>query len=181
MSHKGDLKMKFDPILRDFTFTADERADLNLQAADWDANQQWSVMGEAIGRMIMLRHPYQSWVTRFFETSSIPEVLPYPTIAVEDYVGTSVEGSPFQTPRYIRPTFQWKHSTNYWAGGAAYYHMNDTKVRGWDPLSRVAAQINVFAIGFPITLGVGLIGMLLTLPMLQRPFTLALERMLAYF
>lgn len=48
-------------------------------------------------------------------------------------------------------------------------------------ISRVAAQINVFAIGFPITLGVGLIGMLLTLPMLQRPFTLALERMLAYF
>jgi flagellar biosynthetic protein FliR len=48
-------------------------------------------------------------------------------------------------------------------------------------VSRVAAQINVFAVGFPITLGVGLLGILLTLPMLQQPFTMALERMLAYF
>jgi flagellar biosynthetic protein FliR len=48
-------------------------------------------------------------------------------------------------------------------------------------ISRVAAQINVFAIGFPITLGVGLIGILLTLPLMQQPFTMALERMLAYF
>jgi flagellar biosynthetic protein FliR len=48
-------------------------------------------------------------------------------------------------------------------------------------ISRVAAQINVFAIGFPITLGVGLVGILLTLPLLQQPFTMALERMLAYF
>ena len=45
----------------------------------------------------------------------------------------------------------------------------------------MAAQINVFAVGFPITLGVGLLGMLLTLPLLQQPFTLALERMLANF
>lgn len=48
-------------------------------------------------------------------------------------------------------------------------------------ISRVAAQMNVFAIGFPITLGTGLIGMLLTLPMLQAPFTMALEKMLALF
>lgn len=48
-------------------------------------------------------------------------------------------------------------------------------------ISRVAAQINIFAIGFPITLGVGLAGILLTLPLMQQPFTLALERMLAYF
>jgi flagellar biosynthetic protein FliR len=48
-------------------------------------------------------------------------------------------------------------------------------------ISRVAAQINVFAIGFPITLGVGLLGILLTLPLMQQPFTMALERMLAYF
>ena len=48
-------------------------------------------------------------------------------------------------------------------------------------ISRVAAQINVFAIGFPITLGVGLLGILMTLPLLQQPFTMALERMLAYF
>ena len=48
-------------------------------------------------------------------------------------------------------------------------------------ISRVAQQMNVFAIGFPITLAVGLIGVLLTLPMMQAPFTMALERMLANF
>jgi flagellar biosynthesis protein FliR len=48
-------------------------------------------------------------------------------------------------------------------------------------ISRVAAQMNVFAIGFPVTLGVGLLGMLLTLPMMQAPFTMALERMLTHF
>ena len=48
-------------------------------------------------------------------------------------------------------------------------------------ISRVAQQMNIFAIGFPITLGVGLVGILLTLPMMQMPFTLALERMLAHF
>jgi flagellar biosynthesis protein FliR len=48
-------------------------------------------------------------------------------------------------------------------------------------ISRVAQQMNVFAIGFPITLGVGLIGVLLTLPMMQVPFTMALERLLANF
>ncbi len=48
-------------------------------------------------------------------------------------------------------------------------------------ISRVAPQMNVFAIGFPVTLGVGLVGVLLTLPMMQRPFTMALERMLAHF
>ena len=47
--------------------------------------------------------------------------------------------------------------------------------------SRVAQQLNLFAIGFPITLGVGLVGVLFTLPMLQTPFTLALEKMLAQF
>lgn len=47
--------------------------------------------------------------------------------------------------------------------------------------SRVAQQLNIFAIGFPITLGVGLVGVLFTLPMLQAPFTMALERMLAQF
>ena len=133
--------MKFDPVKRDFALTAEESADLFAQASEWDANQDWSVMGEAISRMVTLRHPYVSWATRFFDMSSVPEVSPYPTIAVEDYVGTSTEGSPFQTPRYIRPTFQWKHSTLYWAGGAAYYHMGDTRIRGWDPLSRVSAQI----------------------------------------
>lgn len=48
-------------------------------------------------------------------------------------------------------------------------------------VSRVAQQMNVFAIGFPISLTVGLVGMLLTLPMMAAPFTMALERMLGYF
>jgi flagellar biosynthesis protein FliR len=48
-------------------------------------------------------------------------------------------------------------------------------------VSRVAAQIHIFAVGFPITVGVGLIGMLLTLPMLETPFTMALERLLSAF
>jgi flagellar biosynthetic protein FliR len=48
-------------------------------------------------------------------------------------------------------------------------------------ISRVAQQMNIFAIGFPITLGIGLIGALLTLPMMQMPFTMALERMLTHF
>jgi flagellar biosynthetic protein FliR len=48
-------------------------------------------------------------------------------------------------------------------------------------ISRVAPQINVFAVGFPVTLGVGLLGMLLTLPMMQAPVMLALERMLVNF
>jgi flagellar biosynthesis protein FliR len=48
-------------------------------------------------------------------------------------------------------------------------------------ISRVAPQISIFAVGFPITLSVGLAGMLLTLPLLERPFTLALERMMGYF
>ena len=48
-------------------------------------------------------------------------------------------------------------------------------------IARVAQQMNIFAIGFPITVSVGLIGVLLTLPMMQVPFTMALERMLQYF
>lgn len=48
-------------------------------------------------------------------------------------------------------------------------------------ISRVAPQINVFSVGFPVTQGVGLLGMLLTLPALQQPFTVALERMLGFF
>ncbi len=48
-------------------------------------------------------------------------------------------------------------------------------------ISRVAPQINIFAVGFPVTLGVGLLGILLTLPAMQGPFTMALERLLAQF
>ncbi len=48
-------------------------------------------------------------------------------------------------------------------------------------ISRVASQINIFAVGFPVTLGVGLLGILLTLPAMQGPFTMALERLLTAF
>ena len=48
-------------------------------------------------------------------------------------------------------------------------------------VARVAQQLNIFAIGFPITLGVGLIGMALTLPLMEAPFTMALEKALAVF
>ena len=48
-------------------------------------------------------------------------------------------------------------------------------------ISRVAPQISVISVGFPITLSVGLIGMLLTLPLLEQPFAMALAQMLAHF
>lgn len=48
-------------------------------------------------------------------------------------------------------------------------------------ISRVSQQMNIFAIGFPITLAVGLLGVLLTLPMMQAPFTMVLEQMLSRF
>jgi len=48
-------------------------------------------------------------------------------------------------------------------------------------ISRVAPQINIFAIGFPVTLGVGLLGLMLTLPLMAQPFTMALDRLLQHF
>lgn len=48
-------------------------------------------------------------------------------------------------------------------------------------ISRVAQQIQIFSVGFAITVSVGLVGMMLTLPMLQGPLTSALERMLSLF
>ena len=48
-------------------------------------------------------------------------------------------------------------------------------------IARVAPQFNIFAVGFPVTLGVGLLGITFTLPLLQGPFTAALEQMLALF
>lgn len=48
-------------------------------------------------------------------------------------------------------------------------------------MARVAPQMNIFSIGFPITLAVGFTGLWLTLPMMQTPLTMALERMMAYF
>ena len=48
-------------------------------------------------------------------------------------------------------------------------------------VSRVAPQMNIYAIGFPVTLAVGLIGVAATLPMLEQPFAAMLERMLEIF
>ena len=48
-------------------------------------------------------------------------------------------------------------------------------------VARVAPQMNIFTIGFPITLGVGFTGLWLSLPVMQVPFTMAIERMLAMF
>jgi len=41
--------------------------------------------------------------------------------------------------------------------------------------------MNIFAIGLPITLSVGLVGVLPTLRLMEAPSTMALERMLAHF
>lgn len=48
-------------------------------------------------------------------------------------------------------------------------------------ISRVAPQSNIFSIGFPITMSIGLVGMLLMLPLLETPFVAALDQMLAPF
>ena len=48
-------------------------------------------------------------------------------------------------------------------------------------IARVSPQMNVFTIGFPITLTVGFTGLWLTLPMMEVPLTMALERMMGYF
>ncbi len=48
-------------------------------------------------------------------------------------------------------------------------------------VSRVAPQMNIFAVGFPITLVVGLIGIAVTLPMLDQPFMALMERSLDVF
>jgi flagellar biosynthesis protein FliR len=48
-------------------------------------------------------------------------------------------------------------------------------------ISRVAPQANIFSLGFPITMGAGLIGMVFMLPMMESPVVAALERMLALF
>ena len=48
-------------------------------------------------------------------------------------------------------------------------------------ISRVAPQISVFSVGFPVTLTVGLVGMLLTLPLLEPAFATAVAQLLARF
>ncbi len=48
-------------------------------------------------------------------------------------------------------------------------------------VSRVAPQMNIFAVGFPITLVVGLLGIALTLPMLDQPFIALMGRVIDIF
>lgn len=48
-------------------------------------------------------------------------------------------------------------------------------------VSRVAPQMNIYAIGFPVTLLVGLLGVAVTLPMLDQPFAGLMEQMLELF
>lgn len=48
-------------------------------------------------------------------------------------------------------------------------------------VSRVAPQMNIFAIGFPVTLAVGLIGITVTLPMLDQPVLALMERAMDIF
>ncbi len=46
-------------------------------------------------------------------------------------------------------------------------------------MSRVAPQLNIFAVGFPVTLTVGMTALLLILPYLANPMTAALEKSIA--
>lgn len=48
-------------------------------------------------------------------------------------------------------------------------------------VSRVAPQMNIFSIGFPITLVVGIVGIAVTLPMLDQPFVVLMEKTLSLF
>lgn len=47
--------------------------------------------------------------------------------------------------------------------------------------SRVAPQMNVFAIGFPVTLAVGLLGLAMTLPMLDQPIMALIQTAVDWF
>lgn len=48
-------------------------------------------------------------------------------------------------------------------------------------ISRVAPQMNIYAIGFPVTLTVGLIGITATLPMLDQPMRVLMENAMRVF
>ena len=48
-------------------------------------------------------------------------------------------------------------------------------------ISRVAPQMNIFAVGFPITLTVGLVGIAFTLPMVNQPFMVLMEHAIVAF
>lgn len=48
-------------------------------------------------------------------------------------------------------------------------------------VSRVAPQMNIYAIGFPVTLAVGLVGLATTLPMLDEPVMALMQRAIDVF
>ncbi len=48
-------------------------------------------------------------------------------------------------------------------------------------ISRVAPQMNVFAVGFPITLVMGLVGIAATLPLMEQPMLALMERTMELF
>jgi flagellar biosynthesis protein FliR len=48
-------------------------------------------------------------------------------------------------------------------------------------ISRVAPQMNIYAIGFPVTLTAGLVGIAMVLPMLEQPLLALMEQMLTLF
>ena len=48
-------------------------------------------------------------------------------------------------------------------------------------VSRIAPQMNIYAIGFPVTLVMGLVGMVATLPMMEVPILALMERMMDLF
>ncbi|RYF73144.1 MAG: flagellar biosynthetic protein FliR [Comamonadaceae bacterium] len=48
-------------------------------------------------------------------------------------------------------------------------------------ISRIAPQMNIYAIGFPVTLTAGMAGIALVLPMLEQPLLALMERMLGVF
>ena len=48
-------------------------------------------------------------------------------------------------------------------------------------IARIAPQMNVFAVGFPVTLTVGMLGITATLPMMEQPFLSMIDRTLSIF
>ncbi len=48
-------------------------------------------------------------------------------------------------------------------------------------VSRIAPQMNIYAIGFPVTLVMGMVGLVATLPMMEQPLVMLLERVIDMF
>ena len=47
-------------------------------------------------------------------------------------------------------------------------------------VSRVAPQLNLFAVGFPVTIGAGLLLLTIGIPMIEAPVAFHLERLLSH-